>query len=268
MRLPKNLQLNSSRSRLFAGGIVIAFIALIGGAVILLSSGGSSSSDKQAAAPEPQVDEAPPPNRADCGQIVAAGSFDSDAERDWFGANCPGGMAAAAPPEEPTPEPEPVVVSAAAPGLVKDRLVLTRLGIDAPVHTSTVPKSGQMGDPDGPYDVVWYDFSNFPGLGGYPGKGGNAVLAGHVDYHPNIQAVFWTLRNARAGDVIDYYTNSGDHLQYTVEWKKDAGPNDDFIAYVNQSGGDTMTLITCDGVFNPATRHYDQRTVIRAVRSS
>ena len=28
-----------------------------------------------------------------------------------------------------------------------------------------------------------------------------------------------------------------------------------------------LNLITCDGVFNPVTRHYDHRSVVRAVRS-
>jgi LPXTG-site transpeptidase (sortase) family protein len=125
-----------------------------------------------------------------------------------------------------------------------------------------------MGDPDGKDDIVWYDFSNFPGLGGYPGNGGNAVFAGHVDYHPHFLAVFWYLRDARAGDVIDYYTAAGKHLQYTVDWNKNAGPDDDFSVYVSQTGSDLMTIITCDGVFNPATGHYDFRSVVRAHRTT
>jgi LPXTG-site transpeptidase (sortase) family protein len=267
--LPDLFDLKSHRSRTVAtaAGLVCAVIA-VALAAIILGRGHGGNSSNQAAAVTPQADEAQP-NRANCDEIVAAAGFQSDAERDWFSQNCPGGMTTATAPEpSPTPEPEPAVIEGSAPGPVKDRLVISRLGIDAPVQTSRVPANGQMGDPDGPYDVVWYDFSNFAGFGGYPGRGGNAVFAGHVDYHPNIQAVFWTLRNARAGDVIDYYTESGQHLQYTVEWKKDTGPNDDFATYVSQSGQDMITLITCDGVFNSVTRHYDQRSVVRAVRSS
>jgi len=258
---------------MLAGSLIV--VAVVAAAAIVLSSGGGSSSRQATTATTtPQVDEAQT-NRHDCAQIAAAGNFLSDDERSWFTANCatpePQAVAPTPTPEptaEPTPEPTPAVVGAAAPGAVADRMVIKRLGIDAKVHQSTVGPSGQMGDPDGPYDVVWYDFSNFPGTGGYPGKGGNAVFAGHVDYHPNIQAVFWTLRNAQAGDVIDYYTADGAHLTYTVQWRKDAGPNDDFVTYVSQTGGDVMTLITCDGVFNPATRHYDQRSVVRAVRTT
>jgi LPXTG-site transpeptidase (sortase) family protein len=248
-----------------AGGLGCLAVAIVAGVVLLGHGSGGNGNPTTAVAPG--LDEAPP-NRANCDEIVAAAGFQSDTERDWFSQNCPGSVPAANAPETPTPEPVPSVIDGGAPGPVKDRLVVSRLGIDAPVHISRVPANGQMGDPDGPYDVIWYDFSNFAGFGGYPGRGGNAVFAGHVDYHPNIQAVFWTLRSARAGDVIDYYTESGQHLQYTVEWTKNTGPNDDFATFVSQNGQDMITLITCDGVFNSVTRHYDQRSVVRAVRTS
>jgi len=146
--------------------------------------------------------------------------------------------------------------------------MLTRLGVDGPVHTSVVGGDGSMGNPDGKDDIVWYDFSAFPGLGGYPGMGGNAVFAGHVDYHPHYLAVFWYLRDAVPGDIIDYYTAGGAHLQYRVQWNINAAPDADFSQYVVQTGEDIMTLITCDGVFDPSTGHYDHRTVIRAKRVS
>jgi len=237
----------------------------------------------------------PAANRQNCGQIQGT-SYLSDAERDWYTANCltvksagstpTAGASTSAAAATPRPQatagatakPQATAAAAAAapaasssnyvsgkaPGTVADTLRLTRLGVDGPVHTSNVGPAGQMGDPDGKDDIVWYDFSAFPGLGGYPGQGGNAVFAGHVDYHPHYQAVFWYLRDARAGDVIDYYTSSGKHLQYTVDWNKDAGPEDDFSDYVAQTGSDIMTIITCDGVFNQETRHYDHRTVVRA----
>jgi len=260
--LPKELVLAGG-----ALGLVLVFVlaALIVGHVTPNDSRAPSAQQLVT----PQADEAQV-NRADCSEIIDSGAYASDSERDWFGENCPitpASDAQASVTSPPEPEAAPAVVRAAAPGPVNDRLVVQRLGIDAPVHLSYVPASGQMGNPDGAYDVVWYDFSSFAGLGGYPGAGGNAVLAGHVDYHPNIQAVFWTLRNARAGDAIDYYTAAGQHLQYTVEWKREAGPDDDFVDYVSQAGKDMLTLITCDGVFNPVTRHYDHRSVVRAVRS-
>jgi LPXTG-site transpeptidase (sortase) family protein len=236
-------------------------------AAILIAAGGGGAEGGVTMLATPQADEAVQANRQDCAQIVATSNFLSEAERAWFAENCSSSQPEAIAIPAPTPEPTPTVIPGSAPGPVNDRMVIKRLGIDARVHTSYVGTSGQMGDPDGAYDVVWYDFSLYGGMGGYPGAGGNAVFAGHVDYHPNIQAVFWTLRSAKEGDVIDYYTAAGDHLVYTVAWRKDAGPEDDFSTFVSQTGQDVLTLITCDGVFNPATRHYDQRSVVRAIRS-
>jgi LPXTG-site transpeptidase (sortase) family protein len=146
-------------------------------------------------------------------------------------------------------------------------MIINRLGIDGYVSASYVdPGVGQMGDPPGPYDILWYDFSGWDGIGGAPGAGGNAVFAGHVDYHPHIEAIFWTLRQAVPGDIIDYYKGTGEHLQYQVQWNIDENPDIDFTDYVAQTGQDIMTIITCDGVFNAATRHYDHRSVVRAIR--
>ena len=63
-------------------------------------------------------------------------------------------------------------------------LVISSIGVNAPVYGRTVGTNGQMGNPSGAWDVIWYDFSqNWSGLGGFPGEAGaNAVFAGHVDY--------------------------------------------------------------------------------------
>ena len=76
-----------------------------------------------------------------------------------------------------------------------DRLIIPAISVDAPVTPRTVDRDGQMPSPDGPRDVIWYDFSALPGLGGRPGASGNTILAGHVDYHGYGPAVFWDLRN-------------------------------------------------------------------------
>ena len=81
--------------------------------------------------------------------------------------------------------------------------------INAPVNLRYVGADGSMGDPQADCDVVRYDFSLFPGLGGTPGKGGTTVIAAHVDYHPHYEAVFWNVRNLNQGDEVDYYTADG-----------------------------------------------------------
>jgi LPXTG-site transpeptidase (sortase) family protein len=281
------------------GLAVIGLVLIVAGATVVFSknSSGANAPDSvptlavevsaPLVTPRPVAPSSTPePNRADCDKIRGT-AYQSDSEQAWFQQNCAAvtptrasgtpsttnsNTTAAAAPARPAAPPAPVNTgpAIAAGGSVNgDRMIINRLGIDGYISASFVdPNSGQMGDPSGPYDILWYDFSGFSGLGGAPGSGGNAVFAGHVDYHPHIEAIFWTLRQAVAGDIIDYYKLNGQHLQYQVQWNVDENPDIDFTDYVAQTGQDIMTIITCDGIFNPETRHYDHRSVVRAIRIS
>lgn len=91
-----------------------------------------------------------------------------------------------------------------------DRFIIEKFGVDAPLTYRSVGLDGAMPNPDGPDDVAYYDFSAWPGKGGAPGKGGNAVFAGHVDsgakpcrngtVPPPCQAVLWDLNGLKVGD--------------------------------------------------------------------
>src|SRR4051794_8277077 len=125
--------------------------------------------------------------------------------------------------EQPTPEatpdptnrtpPTPVVdnnLTAVGSG---DKLNISKYGISAPLTYKVVGPDGQMPNPDGPDDIAYYNFSAWPGKGGAPGKGGNAVFAGHVDsgakackngsVPPPCQAVLWDLNSLKVGDEIE-----------------------------------------------------------------
>ena len=230
-----------------------------------------------------------PLNRADCISIRGS-AYQSGAERDWFLSNCsaptalatPPATAAAAAPRTATATPVPAVARPAGPVSVapaqsanyaavdeiygsSDRLVIKRLGVNAPVNIRPVGPDGVMGNPLGANDVVLYDFSGVPGgLGGYPGKGGNTVIAGHVDYICCL-AVFAPLRNIQEGDLIDYYTGDGNRITYAVQWFADY-PEDSNWNSVVAGGSDVLTLFTCNGTFNSAVHSYDHRRVVRAAR--
>jgi LPXTG-site transpeptidase (sortase) family protein len=139
------------------------------------------------------------------------------------------------------------------------------IGVNASVYARSVGTNGQMGNPAGAWDVIWYDFSqNWPGLGGYPGTGtSNAVYAGHVDYIRVGPAVFWSVRNLVAGDRI-YVNSANGQISYVVQWSAWAGPGDDFTQYVAQTGSDVITLVTCIGGFSAG--HYSNRLIVRGVR--
>ena len=82
-------------------------------------------------------------------------------------------------------------------------LSIPQIGVNAPVYSRSIGENGQMGNPSGAYDVVWYDFAGWDGLGGSPGTpGANAVFAGHVDYIHVGPAVFWSIRDLQPNDII------------------------------------------------------------------
>jgi LPXTG-site transpeptidase (sortase) family protein len=159
------------------------------------------------------------------------------------------------------------------PGAEGDRLLIPSISVDAPltmrVVTADANGSAAMANPDGPEDVVWYDFSAFPGLGGRPGVGGNTVLSGHVDYHDYGPAVFWDLRNLEVGSEIAVHLRDGTDYKYTVQWNKTVEPNSttwsDIVASTSQ---ESLTMITCAGTFDSSSRSYDQRRVVWATRTS
>ncbi|MHB8515955.1 MAG: class F sortase, partial [Dehalococcoidia bacterium] len=145
------------------------------------------------------------------------------------------------------------------------RLIIPKIKVDAPFTVKTVPASGQMPNPNSWDDVVWYDFSSWPGLGGTPGKGGNVVVAGHVDYIRHGPAVFWDLRELKPGDKIEIKMKDGSTITYEVVFNKFL-PADatNFQQVVAASADESMTLITCTGDFNNG--HYNQRQIVWARR--
>lgn len=266
------------RAAIIAGIPLIAFVITIG--LTLAKSGSEGSvgalpaatvgvSVQQSAAPATP----PPPatlapivvttlrDRGSCAEISGS-PYRSVDERDWFLRNCSAPSAAASGAQNANATARATTTGPGPLYGTGDRLVYSRLGINAPVNGRSVGSDGVMGDPAGPTDVVWYDFGGL-GLGGYPGIGGNAVFAGHVDYRNYGPAVFYQLRNVQAGDLIEYHTAAGGYFKYQVQSAVDYAPDANWAALV--SGENLLTLITCNGEFNSAAREYSHRRVVRAV---
>jgi LPXTG-site transpeptidase (sortase) family protein len=163
----------------------------------------------------------------------------------------------------PTPGPSATPSAEFPPGSAAPiaRIIIPQAEIDAPVVVKGVDNAGVMIAPDNAYDVAWYDFSAQPGFGG------NAVFAAHVDYIRVGPAVFWNLKDLEQGDIIEIQQADGTAVKYAVNFKQQY---DAATAPVNDIVGPTpkesVTLITCGGVFNPATHQYDKRLVVRAER--
>lgn len=141
------------------------------------------------------------------------------------------------------------------------RLIIPSIELNAEFSQKAVPTDGQMPNPNGPEDVVWYDFSQWPGLGGIPTKGGNIVMAGHVDYINYGPAVFWRLDELKPGDEIQIQLVDGTTATYRVEFNKVVDPGDaDWSGLVQATADESVTLITCSGEFEAG--HYSNRQIV------
>ena len=246
---------------LFVFVAIMAFLLLVttaacggsdsdGGDATATAGQGTSGPD-QAPTPSPFPEPTPQPNRADCAAINGTPLL-SAAEGDWFAANCAYLDGPAVPAG---------ANNAQVP--IGDRLVIPSAGINTDVSRSTVTSSGKMPDPVGYFNAVWYDFSGWPGHGGYV-NAGNMVLSGHVDCARCInggsgRAVFWSVRNLKPGDTAEYRTADGRTISYVVTESHAVGTDADFAAIVASATAD-MTLITCTGNFSGG--EYDQRHIV------
>jgi hypothetical protein len=154
-----------------------------------------------------------------------------------------------------------------------DRLVIPKVGVDAPLTYRSVGPDGVMPNPEGSDDIAYYDFSAWEGKGGAPGAG-NAIFAGHVDsgskpckngtVPPPCQAVLWDLNNLKVGDEIQVVV-SGKTYTYAVVANQPvnaaSGPWGDIVSSTQTP---SITIITCGGDFNRQTREYSNRQVLVA----
>jgi LPXTG-site transpeptidase (sortase) family protein len=142
------------------------------------------------------------------------------------------------------------------------RIEVPSLAIDAPVVSLGVLTDGVMESPHTPTDVGWYRFS------AQPGTVGNAVFAGHVDYANYGPAVFYHLKELKFGDIIRVQLADGSSFAYSVVsaqvYNADDAPVQEIVG---PTPNETITLITCTGVFDRNVLEYDKRLVVKAERS-
>lgn len=100
------------------------------------------------------------------------------------------------------------------------------------------------------------------GLGS--GSDGPAVIAGHVNY--NGQAgVFQEIGMLDQGDRVEVTLDDGTTTAFVVDrveqHPKEAFPTD---AVYGPTPGSELRLITCGGVFNESSGHYDDNIIVYA----
>lgn len=118
---------------------------------------------------------------------------------------------------------------------------------------------GTVEVPSGTVQPAWYD------EGPAPGQEGSSVILGHVDSKSG-PGVFFNLRELVPGQTFTV-TEANGHVEtfkvtYVAEYSKSAFP--DTLVY-GDHGAAELNLVTCGGVFDPATGHYLSNIVVFSV---
>jgi sortase (surface protein transpeptidase) len=134
------------------------------------------------------------------------------------------------------------------------------LAVDAPVIAVGLTADKAMDVPQRAEDVGWYEYSS------RPGTKGNSVLAGHLDWL-GAPGVFRRLIDLRPGDAVAVRGADGEERSFAVEWNREWQLGKAPITTIFEPlDRPALTLITCGGRWNPTTRLYDTRVVVRALR--
>lgn len=155
----------------------------------------------------------------------------------------------AAPVRRPPPgEPE-----AAEPRRVR----IPAIGVDSEVIPLRLDPNRRLIAPDR------FDLAGWNQAGPEPGEPGAAVIAGHVDSYRG-PAVFYRLRDLRAGDRIHVDRADGSTVTFTVtrtERHPKTGVPDSVYAPTRDP---QLRLITCGGAFDRSRRSYLDNLVVHA----
>ncbi|GII58144.1 hypothetical protein Pth03_65330 [Planotetraspora thailandica] len=160
-----------------------------------------------------------------------------------------------APPPRPTVPPAPPLM----PSTPK-RLIIPKLGVNAPVESVGLDKGGAIETPaiNDANLVGWYRG------GPTPGEAGPAVMLGHKDTVSR-SAVFSRLYQIRSGDTIEVVRLDGTTAIFTVGGVEQANKQTFPTDRVYGSRVDAeLRLITCGGAYNQTTGHYLDNIIVYA----
>ena len=143
-------------------------------------------------------------------------------------------------------------------------LSIPSLDIDrARVWEVGLNNKGRLLVPENIFDVGWYRSS------GKPGAGGTLLIDGH-NGGPTMEGVFKHLPELNIGDSITIERGDGKFFRYQVV-ENEQVPLSESDAYMTKAmtspevGRESLTLITCSGVWSQAQQTYLSRQFVRAV---
>lgn len=136
------------------------------------------------------------------------------------------------------------------------RLVIPAIHVATSVGQLGLQPDGEVMVPTTIHTVGWYID------GPSPGQEGSAVILGHVDSYQGV-GVFFNLKNLKSGDLITVTSSDDVVTRFTVtkvvQYSKSAFP--DRLVY-GSHGTRSLQLVTCGGVFDHITGHYESNIVV------
>lgn len=144
--------------------------------------------------------------------------------------------------------------------VVPERIDIPALRLKAPLMKLGLSDAGDVELPpyEKPKTAGWYTGS------AVPGDTGAAVIIGHVDTK-KAPAVFYRLRDLRAGAVVKVLRSDGKTAQYRVD-SVERVPKDSFPARRVYTE-DGLRLITCGGTFDWARHEYRDNIIVYASKA-
>lgn len=153
-----------------------------------------------------------------------------------------------------TPAPQP----AAGPVPEPARVEIPSIGVDAPLIDLFVAEDGTMGVPSTAEQVGWWED------GPLPGEPGASLIAAHVSLGGQ-DGAFAALDEVAVGDEVTVDRVDGSVATYAVtsveQFPKDDFPDDRVYTF---EGPTRLHLVTCGGVVDPDTGHFEDNVVVFA----
>lgn len=148
---------------------------------------------------------------------------------------------------------------------IPSRIMIDKIGVDAAIESVGLTSDGLMDAPKTNHGVGWYHKSARAGEDNYA-----MLLDGHYGTETN-PAVFHRLEELNIGDIIEVQGDGATILKYeVVETDQQYAEDVDMrkAMYPYSKGGQSLTIITCEGLFDAVNVSYDKRTVVYAERVS
>lgn len=142
------------------------------------------------------------------------------------------------------------------------RLQIPKIKVDATVMYLGLTKAGDMAAPSNIVDVGWYKY------GPNPGNTGSAVIDGHIDGLRGEPGVFFDLNKLQPGDSVLIVDNRGQTASFVIRESQTYDQSQQPSEVFNSSNGAHLNLITCTGAWDATQRHFLERLVVFADKSS